>query len=332
MSTGHNTLPQTVAARPASRVSSRRNTGAGVLGGGNRTAWFFLAPYLLLFTVFVLIPAIYGLWISLHNWDPFLADKPWMGLQNYVELFTPGSAKSAPFWQAMQATGIFTALSVPLLVVLPLFVALMLNRKFPGRTFFRAMYFAPYVLGVAVVGVLFRFLLDPNIGAFNYLLGQVGLPSDTAWTTALPWAWVSLVGMTVWWTLGFNAVIYLAGLQDIDRQLYDAAKVDGASRWQTFRNVTVPGLRPVFVFVVTVTILASANMFGQAYLTTQGAPAEKTRTAIMFIAEEGFNDFHLGSAAAMSYVLALFLMALSAVVFFLLRDREPAAANAKAGR
>jgi multiple sugar transport system permease protein len=128
--------------------------------------------------------------------------------------------------------------------------------------------------------------------------------------------------MTVWWTLGFNTIIYLAGLQDVNRELYDAAAVDGASRWQRLRNVTIPSLRPVTVFVITVTILASANMFGQAYLMTQGAPAERTRTAIMFIAEEGFNDFRLGSAAAMSYVLAIFLMALSAGVFFFFRRGE----------
>jgi multiple sugar transport system permease protein len=277
----------------------------------------FLAPYLLLFGVFVGIPVVYGLWISLHNWDQFLPDKPWVGLENYGNLFTPGSAKAGPFWNAMLATGIFTLLSVPLLVVLPLGVALLLNQRFPGRAFFRAMYFAPYVLGVVVVSMVFRFVLDPNIGAFNHLIS-----TTTPWTTALPWAWISLVGMTVWWTLGFNAVIYLAGLQDIDRQLYDAAHVDGASRWERFRNVTLPGLRPVTVFVVTVTILASANVFGQAYIMTQGAPEERTRTAIMFIAEEGFQDFHLGSAAAMSYVLALFLMALSAGVFFYFRRSE----------
>ncbi len=292
------------------------------LGVRRSTPWLFLAPYLVLFLTFVAIPVVYGLWMSLHNWDQFLPEKPWVGLENYTQLFTPGSAKSAPFWSAMQATGIFTLFSVPLLVIIPLGIALLLNRRFPGRSFFRAVYFAPYVLGVAVVGILFRFLLDPNIGAFNYLLSQLGFAGDTPWTTALPWAWISLVGMTVWWTMGFNAVIYLAGLQDIDRQLYDAAEVDGASRWQRLRHVTVPGLRPVIVFVITVTLLASANMFGQAYLTTQGAPAEKTRTAIMFIAEEGFQDFHLGSAAAMSYVLALFLVILSAGVFFFFRDRE----------
>jgi multiple sugar transport system permease protein len=299
---------------PAAKTVATRGVERGMR---RSTPWLFLAPYLVLFTLFVAIPVLYGLWMSLHNWDQFLDEKPWAGLSNYTELFTPGSAKAGPFWSAMRATGIFTILSVPLLVVLPLGVGMLLNERFPGRSFFRAMYFAPYVLGVVVVSMVFRFVLDPNIGALNHLLG-----TTTPWTTALPWGWISLVGMTVWWTMGFNAVIYLAGLQDIDRQLYDAAAVDGASPWQRFRNVTVPGLRPVFVFVVTVTLLASANMFGQAYLTTQGAPAEKTRTAIMFIAEEGFLDFHLGSAAAMSYVLALFLMALSAGVFFFFRERQ----------
>jgi multiple sugar transport system permease protein len=201
-------------------------------------------------------------------------------------------------------------------------VALILNQKFRGRNFFRAMYFAPYVLGVAVVGILWRYLLDPKIGPVNHYLGQFGLPVDTPWTNALPWAWISLVGMTVWWTLGFNTVIYLAGLQDIPRDLYDAAKVDGANRWQRFQYVTLPGLRPILLFVVTVTILASANMFGQAYLVTQGNPGEATRTAIMYIAEQSWQNFRMGDAAAMSYVLALFLAAIGVLNFVFFRQKE----------
>jgi multiple sugar transport system permease protein len=286
------------------------------------TPYLFLAPYLVLFTIFVLVPVVLGVYMSLHNWDQFLPEKPWVGLQNYTDLFDGDSPTSQPFWSGMRATAIFTALSVPLLVTLPLGVALLLNRKFPGRTFFRAVFFAPYVIGVAVIGVVWRLLLDPNIGIVNHLIGQLGLPSDTPWTTGLPWAWISLVGMTVWWTLGFNAVIYLAGLQDVDRQLHEAAKLDGATALQRFRHVTVPSLRPVFFFVLTVTILASANMFGQAYLVTNGAPGNETRTAIMYIAEEGFRNFRLGSAAAMSYVLSIFLMALSALVFLFLRPKE----------
>ena len=303
--------------------------GAGYPTGGKAntkstfswTPYVFLAPYMLLFTVFVLIPAVFGLWMSLHNWDYLMPEQPWVGLQNYINLFTPGSPTAAFFWQSMQATGIFTLFSVPLLVIIPHLVALILNQSFRGRNFFRAMYFAPYVLGVAVVGILWRYLLQPGFGFVNYYMGALGLP-DIPWTSALPWAWIALVGMTVWWTLGFNAIIYLAGLQDIDPQLYEAAKVDGANPWQRFWNVTLPGLRPVFLFIVTVTILASANMFGQAYLTTQGGPNNETRTAIMYIAQEGLQNFRMGSAAAMSYILALFLILISILNFKFLNQKE----------
>ncbi len=295
--------------------SRRKPTDASLL-----TPFVFLAPYLLLFIVFIVIPAVFGIWISLHVWDPLLIAKPWVGLQNYTDLFSSNSTTAGPFWNSMEATGKFTLYSVPLLVVIPLVVALILNQQIRGIQFFRAMYFAPYVLGVAVIGVLWRFLLDPNVGLVNYYLGVLGL-EKVPWITALPWAWVSLVGATVWWTLGFNAVIYLAGLQDIDPELYNAAKVDGANRWQRFVNVTLPGLRPVLLFVVTVTILASANMFGQSYIITKGAPGEETTTAIMYIAETGLQQFNMGAAAAMSYVLALALLIVSVVNFAVFRNR-----------
>ena len=196
---------------------------------GSLTAWLFLAPYLVLFVAFVLAPIFLGLWISLHDWDFTLPGKPFVGLDNYTALLDPGSVSFEPFWNSMQATGIFTLFSVPLLIVVPLAVALVMNEKFRGRNLFRAVYFAPYVLGVAVVGVMWRFLLDRNIGAINSYLGALGLPDDIAWLSSMPAAWVALVGVTVWWTLGFNAVIYLAGLQDIPRELYEAARVDGAT-------------------------------------------------------------------------------------------------------
>jgi multiple sugar transport system permease protein len=303
--------------------------GETLAGGGRKptdtnlfTPYLFLAPYLVLFAIFILFPVFYGVWISLHNWDYLLPGKPWVGLQNYVNLFTPGSTTSGPFWQSVEATGKFTLYSVPLLVVIPLLVALMLNERFPGRTFFRVVYFAPYVLGVAVIGILWRYLLDTNVGLLNYYLGWLGLPDKIPWTNELPWGWVALVGPTVWWTLGFNAVIYLAGLQDIDPALYDAAKVDGANRWRRFLHVTLPGLRPILLFVIIVTILASANMFGQAYLITEGAPGDETKPAIWYISEEGLRNFKMGSAAAMSYVLALFLAVISVANFALFRYRE----------
>ena len=134
--------------------------------------YVFLLPFGVLFLGFVLIPAVFGLWVSLHDYNYLLPGKPWVGLQNYVDLFTPDSRDSGDYWKSMLATGIFTVASVPFLIICPLGVALLLNRAFRGRGFFRAVFFAPYVLGVAVVGLLFRFVLDPNIGVVNYYLGH----------------------------------------------------------------------------------------------------------------------------------------------------------------
>ena len=289
---------------------------------GPLTPYIFLAPFLIIFGVFVLAPAVYGVWMSMHNWDFFLPGRPWVGLANYLNLFDPGNLLAEQFWESMLATGKFVLFSVPLLVILPLGLALLLNRKFRGRTAFRAIYFAPYVLGVSVIGLLWQFLLSSNVGLVNYYLSRLGVDQAIPWLTALPWVWISLVGVTVWWTMGFNSVVYLAGLQGIDTALYDAAKVDGASRWREFVHVTLPGLRPVLLFVVTMTILASANMFGQSYLLTAGNPSNETRTAIMLIAQVGLEQFRMGSAAAMSYILALLLIIVSAANFVFFRNKE----------
>jgi len=311
------------AARPAAGTRAGDGSVAQrnrpVRRAGRATPYLFLAPFLVLFIGFVVLPAVYGLYISLHDYNYLLPGKPFVGLQNYIDLFTPSSRDSGPFWKAMEATGIFTVLSVPFLLVVPLGVAILLNRAFPGRTFFRAAFFAPYVLGVAVIGVLWRFILEPTIGLLNYYLGLLHLPQP-AWTTSTPWVWVTLVGVTVWWTLGFNTIIYLAGLQDISADLYEAAEVDGANKWQQFRFITLPGLRPVLLFVLTVTILASANMFGQSYIITQGGPANETRVAIMYIAETGLRQNRQGMAASMGYILALALVLISLLNFRLFRS------------
>jgi multiple sugar transport system permease protein len=290
-------------------------------GYSRATPYLFLAPYLALFLLFVIGPAIFGFWMSLHDWDFQLPGKPFVGLQNYKDLFDPLSTTAEPFWHGMRATAIFTIASVPFLVTLPLGLAVLLNRRFPGRTFFRAVYFAPYVLGVAVVGLMFRYILDTSFGILNAFLGVFGV-AEIGWTNDQPWAFVALVGMTVWWTIGFNAVIYLAGLQDIPAEQYEAAALDGANAWQVFRNVTMPGLRPVFTFVVTITILASANMFGQAVLVTQGGPGDSTRSALMVIAETGLSQFRMGQATAMSYVLAACLAVVSLINFAMLREKK----------
>ena len=285
------------------------------------TPYILCAPYLILLLTFVVGPAFFGVWISMHDWDFLLPEKPFVGLQNYKDLFDSTSVIYEPFWHGMRATAIFTVASVPFLVSIPLLIALLLNRKFPGRTIFRAMIFAPFVLGIAVIGVLFNYLLDSQFGLINAFLGLFGIP-QIGWTQTQPWAWIALVAMTVWWTLGFNCVIYLAGLQSLPTEQYEAAEIDGAGKWGQFRYITLPGLRMVLIFIVTTTVLASANMFGQSYLVTNGGPGDSTRTAIMVMTQEGLRAFKMGTASAMSYVLAIFLAIISVINFFAMRVRK----------
>lgn len=287
------------------------------------TAYAFLAPFLLLFAGFVVAPAIFGLWISLTDWSPFVDAQSFVGLSNYIALFDPESVFSGDFWSSMGATGLFVLLSVPVSLV----VALLLNRRFRGGAVFRAVFFAPYVLGVAVVGVIWTFLLDTQSGMVNHVLGMLSLPDDLPWTVDVPWAWLALVGVTVWWTLGFNAVILLAGLKNISADLYEAAAIDGAGAFRSFFAVTLPGLRPVMLFVSTTTILASANMFGQSYLITDGGPADQTRTVIMYIADQGLSQNQMATASAMSYVLFVFLALISVINFRLQRERSEGGRN-----
>ncbi|ROS30769.1 carbohydrate ABC transporter permease [Cellulomonas sp. PhB150] len=284
-------------------------------------AYLFLAPFLVLFGGFVLAPAVYGLWISFTDWSPFRDVQHFIGLQNYADLFTPGSTTSADFWGSMKATAIFVVASVPFLVVVPLLVAVLLNQKLRAASTFRTIFFAPYVLGVAVVGLIWGYVLDTQSGILNHLLNAVGIRGDIPWTVDVPWAWVSLVGVTVWWTSGLNTVIFLAGLKGINSELYEAASLDGAGPFRSFTNVTLPGLRPVMLFITTTTVLASANMFGQSYLLTTGGPGNETRTVIMYIADQGLSQNNMAPAAAMSYVLFAFLAVVSIVNFRLQRER-----------
>jgi len=285
------------------------------------TPYLFVAPFVILLLTFLVFPAIFGVWISLHNWDFMLPGKPWVGLQNYLDLFDSASVIFHPFWNGMKNTFLFVLISVPFLVSIPLLLSLLLNKKFPGRTFFRAIIFTPFVLGVAVVGVLFGYLFDPEVGLVNGLLSGLGI-GKIAWLTSQPQAWITILITTIWWTIGFNAVIFLAGLQSLPEQLYEAAELDGAGRWGKFRHITIPGLRNVFIFVLTTTILASANLFGQPYLLTHGGPGDSTTTAIMAMTNEGLRGFRMGTAAAMSYLLALVLALVSIANFLLMRERK----------
>ncbi len=277
--------------------------------------YLFILPHTLFFLAFLAYPFFYGIYISLFEFDFLRPERrPFVGLKNYLNLFNPGSIQFADFWRAMGNTGEFILWSVPPLVGLALILAVLLNGRYPGRNVFRAIYFAPYTLSVTVASVLWWWIFQPQGGLLNHILEQLGLPTFS-WLSSMPEAWFSITVATVWWTIGFNTIIFLAALQQIPTSLYEAAAIDGANPLQQFRYVTLPMLRPVLVFVTTITMIASANLFGQPYIMTGGGPIKETETIIFRIYIEGITRNQMGSAAAMSVFVAFLLLTLTALNF-----------------
>ena len=305
------------------KVASR---GAGQKRRGSLAPYLFILPHLIFFALFVGYPFFSGLYTSLFRYDYLRpAATEFRGLGNYVDLFTPSDVRFRDFWNSLVNTLEFVVYSVPLLVLIPLGLALLLNTKIKARTLFRAIYFAPWALSGAVVALLWWWIFQSQGGLLNYYLADLGV-TPPRWLSTLPWAWVSIVICTVWWTLGFNMIILLAALQDIPESLYEAAALDGANSRQLLWNVTLPLLRPVLLFIVTISIIASFNLFIQPFIMTEGNPTRAsgptTQSVMMRIYQEAFVDNRQGSAAAMSFVVATLMIAISYVNFKLFRKRE----------
>ena len=250
----------------------------------------------------VLIVAIFGVWLGFH---------PGEG----------GRWFDSQFWLSFGNTLLFVAMSTPVIVGTGLALALALNRQGRMVGVLRAMFFAPYVLSVAVLTLIWAFLLNPGIGLVGIFGDWFGFePINLLNSTT--WAMPAIVLATLWWTVGFNLVLFLAGLQDIDKQQYEAAAIDGANRWQTFWNITLPGLKRTIRLVAVLQVIYSFQIFGQVFIMTRGGPDGATRVLIQHIFERGFRDFELGYASAMSIVLFLAIILVSVVQFVLLPKGE----------
>ena len=286
------------------------------------TPYLFILPHLIFFSLFLAWPFFYGLYISLFEFDFLRPERrPFVGLNNYIRMFDPGSTVFRDFWRAMGNTGEFLVWSVPPLVLLALLLALLLNGKYPGRGLFRTIFFAPYALSAPVAGVLWWWIFQNQGGLLNSFLGMLGI-SGPQWLSSMPEAWIAITVCTIWWTIGFNTVIFLAALQDIPSSLYEAASIDGANSLQQFTNVTFPLLRPVLTFVITITLLASANLFAQPYIMTGGGPLQQTESVIYRIYIQGILRSQMGMAAAMSVFIAALLLVLTALHFKLFGRAE----------
>ena len=282
------------------------------------TPYLFLAPHFLLFAVFILFPFFFGIWISLNDWFGGRAGA-FVGLRWYQQLFDPNSIQFGRFWNSVWNTVIFVLLSTPLLVSAGLFLASLLNQRLRGRNIFRGLYFVPWTLSVAVVGLLWWWMFNGNAG-FVTLAMREFFGFSPNWLASNPWAWISILVATLWWTIGFNTIIFLAGMQGISADLYEAAAVDGASKWQQFRHITLPSLRPILLLVITLQIIASFQLVGQPQLMTGGGPATalggETAPVLLHIYNTGFQGRReLSLAAAMALVVAAMMVIVSVANF-----------------
>jgi multiple sugar transport system permease protein len=300
---------------PAQGALTARNTE--VQPGHGRPALVLMAPFLVLYVLFIIGPAIYMIVMSFFDTSlvqPGLG--AFAGLRNFGE-----ALGSSAFWQSMWHTIWFTILTTPPLVILAFVFALLADRVRRGRWFFRLAFFLPYILPSAVVALIWMWLYTPELGLLGRVVTALGFP-EPAWLGSPNLAMWSLALTTVWWTLGFNFVLYLAGLQDIPRDLYEAAAIDGAGPWQQIRKITIPMLARTTTLVIVLQIIASLRLFDQAYIMTSGGPNFSTRPVLEYIYDSAFTDFRVGYAAAASTLFFILVLAVSAVWLVLTRRQE----------
>jgi ABC-type sugar transport system permease subunit len=276
----------------------------------------FLAPSCGILLLFVAYPIVQSLWMSLHNWSFYSSKHPWVGLANYDQLI-----HDPRFWNALKNTAIYTGFVVPLQVALGLALAVALHRTGKVNTLFRSIYFFPVISAFATMGIVWKFLLDPEIGIVPHILGTFGWPS-TSFLESTTWAlpWVAVVG--IWKNVGFAMVIFVAALQDMPASLLEAAAMDGAGAWTRFRRVTLPFLRPSMLFTTIILTIGSMQLFDLVYVMTSGGPLFHTDTLVTYIYDVGFQDFSPGYAAAISWVLFIIILILSAFQLRLFRYDE----------
>jgi multiple sugar transport system permease protein len=273
-----------------------------------RAAWLFLAPALTLLAVFFVLPVAAGLLLSLTDFDIYAIGSPdtarFVGLDNYARLL-----QDATFWKAVGNTLQFVLVGGPLSVMVSLGAALLLNAKLVRlRGLFRTIYFAPVVTTLVSVSIVWRYLYHPRYGLLNFLLGLVGLePID--WLGDPRWAMPAIILLAVWKNFGYNMLIFVAGLQAIPEDLYEAASIDGAGAWGRIRHVTLPGLAPVFLFVGITTMIGYFQLFAEPYVMTQGGPLGATRSVVLFMYEEGFRWWRMGVASAVAVLLLVITLA-----------------------
>ena len=279
------------------------------------TGVLLISPALVFVTVFFLIPLALMIWMSLHKW-PLLGHPRWTGVSNYTSM-----VNDPTFLHALGFTAEYTAIITPVLLAVGLGLALLVRERRRGVGFFRTVFFLPYVIGFAAASYLWLWLLDPSVGLLDHGLQSLGLTDKPVlWMSTANRALFAVILMIVWKVVGFTMLLLMSGLQGIPNDVQEAARVDGAGRWDAFRRITVPLMRRSIALVTILAVAGSFLAFDQFYILTNGGPNNQTLTLVFWIYSSSFANFQLGYGAAMSVVLMLILMAITAVQLYLLRD------------
>lgn len=281
--------------------------------------WLFLAPHLIIFTIFFLVPVVFGIYISFTDWDLF-GSPTFIGLDNYKELFF--NADSTFYEQlriGLKNTFLFVLFSVPACIIVPLLLAAALNTKPKLGKLFQSIFYMPSLFAISAVVIIWTLIFNVNYGPINVLLN-----SDTPWTSVQPYAWITLIVVTVWWTIGGNMIIYQAALNGISKDFYEAADIDGATSIQKFFKITLPAIKGQILYTVVMTTIAQFNIYGQPLMLTGGGPNNSTRVLLMYIQQNAFGSGQsiAGMASAMAVILGLCIMVVSAIQFKLLRNKD----------
>jgi len=281
--------------------------------------WTFAAPFVILFGIFLAFPILASFVLSFTSFGLKDLANPVgstvVGLKNYVDLFS-----DPVFWTALFNTFYFVIVGVPLTLVFGLLIATALNRGVSRfRTVFRVGYYLPVITSIVAIAVVWRFLLDPDVGLINMALGGLGI-NGPAWLADPVLAMPSIIAMAVWRNLGFAMIVFLAGLQAIPAMLYEAAAIDGAGRWQGFRYVPLPMLRPTILFMTVITTIGYLQLFEEPFVMTAGGPLNKTLSITMYMYQQGFTFFHQGFASSIAYVLFVIVAIVAFLQFKFLRS------------
>jgi len=277
------------------------STARRALGSDHVAGWLFVAPAVVLIGIFGLVPIVWSAIMSFQAND-LVSTPSWVGLANYQAL-----VKDPVFMASVRHTLVYTALFVPISVAGSLLVAWALNRKLRGVRFYRLAVFVPVITSTVATGIIFLWLLDPVFGLVNYFLSLVGLP-EQGFLQDTNQGLICIVFMTVWGWLGFDVIIYLAALQGIPQELMEAAQIDGAGKWSSFRNVVLPFLRPATLFLIVWSTISALQLFDEIYVTTRGGPLGSTTVIVYYLYQQAFQFFNAGYGAAIAYVLFLAIL------------------------